>query len=215
MQMDIVCSNTDRKCCSLKIVAKHTSRSWMPSHDRSSRQCLNNPWTLRSSNELGLSPAQVTTLRRYTRSNISLRLTLLCTRRVSCSRFRNFRLRDRRSASKSRTLGFRDIRPCPSHLIIRAPATFHLPLYTMFFVSSCSQPRTMPRLLAWWSGTLGWRRHSTIPGSRVRFSDGRTYFNWSWEIIRKRGGCRFLSTWRGWFLLLRARSVCKCVSFLL
>lgn len=60
-----------------------------------------------------------------------------------------------------------------------------------------------------------------LAGADTRQSPGREFdspkgghiYNWSWEIIRKRRGCRFLPTWRGWFLLFLLRTVCKCACF--
>jgi len=53
----------------------------------------------------------------------------------------------------------------PAHPILSSvlPQLSIYPYILCFFVSSCPQPRTAPRLLAWSSGTLGWRRHSTMP----------------------------------------------------
>lgn len=174
----------------------------MPSHDRSSRRCLNNPWISRSPNESGLSPAHrlrfqhSDDIRDQIFRSASL-LVVLDAVAVLALEISGFEIDVRRQSHARWAFGTSD----SAHPILSSvlPQLTIYPYILCFFVSSCPQPRTVPRLLAWWSGTLGWHRHSTIPRSRVRFSDGRTYFNWSWEIIRKRGGCRFLSTWRGGF----------------
>jgi hypothetical protein len=76
------------------------------------------------------------------------------------------------------------------------------PYILFFLLPSCPQPRTVPP-------TFSPGRVAHLAGADAHQSPGcgfesRTesqFSDWRWEIIRKRGGGRFLSTLRGWFLL--------------
>jgi hypothetical protein len=109
---------------------------------------------------------------------------------------------DRRRASKSRvqaqgiSLAMWPHHPCSHH---------HPPTLIYFFFTPLLSPARdgappPSRLVVWHTWLAPTLTNPPVAGS----SPGRgiTSQNWSWEIIRKRGGCRFLPTWRGWFLLL-------------
>jgi hypothetical protein len=115
-------------------------------------------------------------------------------------RFQSLGPRDRCQASKSRfqaqgiSLAMWH-HPCSRH----HPPTL---IYFFFILPSCPQPRTVPP-------TFSPGRVAHLAGADAHQSPGcgfesRTesqFSDWRWEIIRKRGGGRFLSTLRGWFLL--------------
>jgi hypothetical protein len=115
-------------------------------------------------------------------------------------RFQSLGPRDRCQASKSRfqaqgiSLAMWH-HPCSRH----HPPTL---IYFFFYTPLLSPAKDgAPHLLAWSCGTLGWRRRSPVPGRGFESRTESQFSDWRWEIIRKRGGGRFLSTLRGWFLL--------------